>query len=122
VPSYSVQELAAVREYRECMEKYRPMPPADLVEKGYEPVSFSYVSFEGFLNAKVLVEILKRLGPDPEKKRIKTVVESIDKLDLGIDVPVSFGPRRHQGLHSVYFTTAEDGQFVPLKDWTRWRK
>jgi ABC-type branched-subunit amino acid transport system substrate-binding protein len=122
VPSYSLQELAAVREYREYMEKYRPMPPADLMEKGYEPVSFSYVSFEGFLNAKVLVEILKRLGPDPKKKRIKTVVESIDKLDLGIEVPVSFGPRRHQGLDSVYFTAAENGQFVPLKDWTRWSK
>jgi branched-chain amino acid transport system substrate-binding protein len=122
VPSYSLQDLPAVREYREYMEKYRPMPPAALMEKGYEPVSFSYVSFEGFLNAKLLVEILKRLGPNPEKKRIKAVVESVAKWDLGIDVPVSFRPDRHQGLDSVYFTTAENGRFVPLKDWARWRK
>jgi hypothetical protein len=39
---------------------------------------------------------------------------TIKDLDLGIDMPVSFGPNRHQGLHRVYCTVVEGGRFLPL--------
>lgn len=121
VPSYEDTSLKAVREYRELMDKYNPMPPQGLMEDGYRPLRYSFVGFEGFLNAKVLVEILKRMGNNLEKSRIKEVVENIKNLDTGIDEKVSFGPNKHQGLNKVYFTTYEKGRFVPVKDWNRWR-
>jgi branched-chain amino acid transport system substrate-binding protein len=64
------------------------------------------------------------MGPNPQRKHIKEVVESIKDLDLGIDVPVSFGPQRHQGLDKVYCTVISAGRFVPLADadWRRWSK
>jgi ABC-type branched-subunit amino acid transport system substrate-binding protein len=121
VPSY-YRDLPAVRQYWQLMERYNPMPPADLWESGYQPLPQSFVSFEGFLNAKLLVEILKRMGPDSKRERIREVVESMHEVDLGIDTPISFGPNMHQGSHQVYYTEVKDGRFVPLADWRRWKK
>jgi ABC-type branched-subunit amino acid transport system substrate-binding protein len=74
VPSYEDTSLQAVRQYRELMDRYNPMPPQGLMEEEYRPLRYSFVSFEGFLNAKLLVEILKRMGQNPEKARIQKVV------------------------------------------------
>jgi branched-chain amino acid transport system substrate-binding protein len=104
------------------MDKYNPMPPANLTDETYRPMKYSFVGFEGFLNAKLLVEILKRMGNNLDKSYIKELVEGINSLDIGIDSSVSFGPNKHQGLDKVYFTTFQDGRFVPIKDWKRWRK
>lgn len=122
VPSYEDTTLHSVREYRKLMDQYNPNPPPGLTEEGYMPLRYSFVGFEGFLNAKLLVEILKRMGKDPDKSRIKDVVERIKNLDIGIDERVSFGPDKHQGINKVYFTIYENGRFVPIRDWNRWRK
>ena len=122
VPSYEDTSLPAVRQYREYMDRYNPAPPRRLTEAGYKPLRYSFVSFEGFLNAKLLAEILRRMGKDPQKSDIRRSVEKIRSLDIGIDAKVSFGPDRHQGLNKVYFTTCENGRFVPLRDWNRWRR
>ena len=117
VPSYQDSALPAVQEYRQLMGKYQPLPPRDLMEGSYTPLPYSYVSFEGFLNAKLLVEVLKRMGPGPTKSRIKEIIESIHSADLGIDAPVTFGPHKHQGLDKIYYTTMNGDRFVPLADW-----
>jgi ABC-type branched-subunit amino acid transport system substrate-binding protein len=122
VPSYNRLDLPAVRQYRQLMEKHHPLPPNDIAEPGYQPVPFSFVSFEGFLDAKVLVEILRRIGPALERKRIRAVAEGLADFDLGIDVPVAFAPNKHQGLDQIYYAVVEEGRFVPVKSWERWRK
>jgi ABC-type branched-subunit amino acid transport system substrate-binding protein len=122
VPSHEDVSLKAVREYREMMQRYDPVVPTALRSTGYRPKRFSPVSFEGFLNAKMLVEILRRMGADIDRRRLKPVIESIDSYDIGIDVPVRFGPQRQQGLDAVYYTTVRDGHSVPLEngfDWSR---
>jgi branched-chain amino acid transport system substrate-binding protein len=122
VPSYEDISLGAVRQYRELIDRYDPLPPPQLHDKEYRPLKYSFVSFEGFLNAKLLTEILKRMGNNLDKTNIKKTVEGIKNLDIGIDARVSFGPDRHQGLDKVYYTTFDNGRFVPIKDWSRWRK
>ena len=122
VPSYEDTSLAAVREYRDLIARYNPMPPSELMKGTYQPLRYSFVSFEGYLNAKLLVEILRRMGHTPEKARIKEVVEGVQNYDLGIDAPVSFGPHKHQGLNVIYYTMVENGTFVPLTNWERWKK
>lgn len=122
VPSYEDTSLVAVRQYREYMDSYSQLPPAHLFEPNYTPLRYSFVSFEGFLNAKLLVEVLKKAGPRFEKERIRPVVESFRNLDIGIDTRVSFSPTRHQGLDRVYYTTYSEGRFVPIKDWSRWQQ
>ena len=97
VPSYEDTSLPAVREYREFMDTYNPLPPPGFSDQAYQPLARSFVSFEGFLNAKLLVEILTRMGEPAVRSRIKEVVEGIHNLDLGIGAPISFGLHKHQG-------------------------
>lgn len=114
--------LPAVREYRRMLDQYRPLPTADLLPADYRPLPVCFVGLEGFLSAKTLVAVLRRIGPDLDRAKIRPAAESLGSLDLGIDAPVSFGADRHQGLDRVYYSTVADGQFVELTDWSRWRR
>ncbi|MXZ38491.1 MAG: ABC transporter substrate-binding protein, partial [Holophagales bacterium] len=117
VPSYEDTSIPAVQEYRDLMARYDPQVPADLVQEEYAPFAHSFGSLEGFLNAKLMGEILRRLGPNPDRAGLEEAVFSIEDFDLGISERVSFGPDRRQGLQSVYPTVVEEGRFVPLDDW-----
>ena len=117
VPSYEDLSLPAVREYRDLMARYDPQVPPELIKEEYAAFDFSFGSLEGFLNAKLLAEILRRLEGDVERARLEEAVFSVRDFDLGVGEQVSFGPDRRQGLQTVYYTVVEDGRFVPLEDW-----
>jgi hypothetical protein len=67
---------------------------------------------------KVTVEALRRAGVNPTRASLRQSPESLHEVDLGIGAPLSFGPERHQGLDSVYFTRVQDQHWVPVTDWT----
>ena len=69
VPSYESATAPVVREYRALMEKHQPGPPQGFGADGYKMLPYSFVSLEGFLNAKLLVEVLKRMGPSPQRSK-----------------------------------------------------
>ena len=117
VPSYEDSTIPAVREYRELMARYDPQVPKELVKEAYTPFPHSFVSLEGFLDAKLMVEILRRLKGKPDRTGLEEAVFSVRDFDLGISEAVSFGPDRRQGLQKVYYTVVEDGRFVTLDDW-----
>jgi len=117
VPSYEDTSIPAVREYRELMARHDPKVPEELIQEEYTPFPHSFGSLEGFLNAKLLAEILRRLGPNPDRAGLEEAVFSIRDFDLGISEQVSFGPDRRQGLQRVYHTVVDNGRFVPLDDW-----
>ena len=117
VPSYHDTSIPAVKQYQELMALYAPSAPQELLKESYTPFSHSFVSLEGFLDAKMMVEILTRLGERPERSALEDAVFSIAEYDLGIGETVSFGPERRQGLHKVYYTVVDEGRFVPLHDW-----
>jgi ABC-type branched-subunit amino acid transport system substrate-binding protein len=94
------QELGGAREYVRLLKQYYPMDRPN------------FVSLEGFINAKVLVEGLQRAGRTLNREKFINAIESIQKLDLGIANLLSFSPRDHQGLERVYFTHLQDGKFV----------
>ncbi|MGE4297717.1 MAG: ABC transporter substrate-binding protein [Desulfovibrionaceae bacterium] len=122
VPSYEDMSLPAVQEYRALMDELDPQVPEGLVHEPYTPLRYSYAGFEGFLNAKVLVEALREYGKLPDRQDLQVMFESMGAKDVGIDAPVTFSVLRHQGLHEVYFTMMENGTFVPVRDWSRWRR
>ena len=117
VPSYEAISINAVQEYRELMQRYDPEVPSELVTEAYAPFPHSFVSLEGFLDAKLMVEILRRLGDVPSREALPRAVFSIKDYDLGIGERVSFGPDRRQGLQRVYYTVVDEGRFVALDDW-----
>ncbi len=117
VPSYEDLSLPAVREYRELLDKHQPAPPAGFGDPSVPP-AYSFVGFEGFLNAKLLVHILSGMGSAPDALQLRDRVEKIHDYDIGIAAPVTFTPDRNQGLTSVYYTRVENGKFVPLQPGT----
>ncbi len=122
VPSYEDLSLPAVREYRGAMDALALRPGLGLIPGDYSPPRYSFVSFEGYLDARLAVECLRRMGPDVRRSRIRPVLEAMDGLDLGIGEPVGFGPGRHQALSRVYFAVVRDGRFVPLGSFGRWKQ
>lgn len=82
---------------------------------GEEP---NFVGFEGYINAKVLVEALRRAGRDLSRESFLEAIESMRDYSLGSDVRLSFGPTDHQGLDTVYFTRLHEGRFILLDDWS----
>lgn len=120
VPSYEDVSLPGVREYRVLMDRHRPAPPP-FAAHGTR-ATHSFIGFEGFLNAKVLVEVLRRTGGRTDRQAIRQAFEMLDRLDLGIGEPVSFGPHRTQGLDAVYYTRVQDGRFVPVERWEIWAR
>ncbi|MGB5596891.1 MAG: ABC transporter substrate-binding protein, partial [Crocosphaera sp.] len=122
VPSYEDVSLPAVTEYRRLMDNYQKKLPLNLVDEDYQALPYSFVSFEGFLNAKLLVEILKKLPDLSDPSALPRTVENMNNLDLGIGVPINFNKKSHQGLHEIYYTTVKNDRFVPIIDWKQWSK
>jgi branched-chain amino acid transport system substrate-binding protein len=118
VPSYDDVTLAGVVEYRALMERHNPALPAALKDPKYAVQPLSFISLEGYINAKVVVEALRRAGPAPTRPGFRQALESLKNFELGIGAPLSFGPERHQGLDSVYFTRVDGERWVPIADWS----
>jgi len=90
-----------------------------LLKKYFPQDKPNFVGFEGYINARVLVEGLERAGPDLTREGFIAAVESIQDYTLGPDLEISFGGTDHQGLDQVYFTLLENGEFVLVQDWTQ---
>jgi branched-chain amino acid transport system substrate-binding protein len=135
VPSYSDDSVPAVREYREAMDRYRDtiMPPDSLLyphgkaaEREYAPLPYDFISLEGYLNAKLLMAILQRMGANPRRADLAATALAMGNFDLGMGQPLSFGGdiARRQASDKVYYTVVRDGRFVPFGDgeWKAWTK
>jgi branched-chain amino acid transport system substrate-binding protein len=118
VPSPDDLSLPGVVEYRALMDKYNPQVPEGLRDAKYALERYSFISLEGYVNARVIVEALRRAGANPTRQSFRQALESLRGLDLGIGVPLTFSPERHQGLDSVYFMRVEGEKWVPISDWT----
>ena len=95
VPSPDDTRLPLVRDYRADMRG-----------------PLGYASLEGYIGAAVLVEALRRTGPQPTRAQLVEALESMD-LDIG-GFHVRFGPKDHQGSDAVYLTRIERGRAVPV--------
>jgi branched-chain amino acid transport system substrate-binding protein len=118
VPSYDDLSLPGVVEYRTLMDRHGPVVPESVRDATYVPQKHSFISLEGFINAKVIVEGLRRAGVNPTRAGLRQALESLRTFDLGIGASLTFGPERHQGLDSVYFTQVQNERWVPVADWT----
>ncbi|HXX30966.1 MAG TPA: ABC transporter substrate-binding protein, partial [Myxococcaceae bacterium] len=103
VPLPTGQSTVGLR-YREALASYAP---------GEKP---DFVSLEGYVDGNLMVEALKRVGRDVTTERLVDVLEGIRGLDLGLGVPLNFGPSEHQASHKVWGTVLDQaGNFLPLE-------
>jgi len=108
MPPYDRTEYPTVAEYRKCLAKYSP---------GEAP---TFVSFEGFVDAMVLVEGLKRAGKDLTREKFISGIESIHEMNAGLGpkLILNYSASDHKGFDSVYPTIVKSGQAVLLTDWS----
>jgi hypothetical protein len=118
VPSYDDVGLPGVVEYRTLMDKHNPQVPEAIRDTAYTAQKHSFISLEGYVNARVIVEALRRAGANGGRQSFRQALESLRGLDLGIGAPLTFTAERHQGLDSVYFTRVEGDRWVPVADWS----
>ena len=72
----------------------------------------SYSSFEGFVAAKLLVEGLRRAGPNLTREKFLAAMEGMREYDLG-GMIVRFSPTDHTGSDFVDLTViGKDGKYL----------
>ncbi|MGA7810325.1 ABC transporter substrate-binding protein, partial [Bradyrhizobium sp.] len=75
-----------------------------------------YVSFEGYVAANVLIQGLKRAGPQIDTERLIDTLENMHNLDLGLGAPLNFGRAEHQASHKIWGTELDDkGKYQPIE-------
>ena len=94
---------SAVLEYKNALAKYFPGEAPD------------YVSFEGYVAANILIQGIKRAGPQLDTEKLIDTLENMRDLDLGLGTPLSFGRAEHQASHKIWGTAIDDnGKFQPV--------
>lgn len=120
VPSYEDISLPAVKEYRQLMTEYKPSFSPPFENNETQSLDYSFTSFEGFLNAKIIGAILTKMQEkfgDYKPEYLPEIIEHINNLDLGINSPISFEKNNHQGLNKIYYTMIKNGKYIPFTDW-----
>jgi len=107
VPPYSRTDLPGVALYLKAIKQY------------YPDAQPNFVSLEGFVDAMVLVEGIKRAGKNLTREKLIDALESIHGLDLGLGhtMRLSYSPTDHSGFGTVYATVVQGGAAVVLGSW-----
>lgn len=95
---------SAVLEYKNALAKYFPGEAPD------------YVSLEGYIAAKVLIQAMKRVGPQLDTEKLIDALEELHNFDLGLGAPLNFGRSEHQASHKIWGTALDEtGKFQPIE-------
>lgn len=80
----------------------------------------NFVSLEGFVDAMVLVEGLKKVGKEPTREGLIHAIESLHEVDMGLgpQLKLDYSARSHKGFDHVIPTIVRGGRAVPFTDWT----
>ncbi len=103
VPMPNAKATTMLR-YQEQLRKHAP---------GEKP---GFLSLEGWIAARLLIEGLQRAGKSPTPDAVVDALEGIRGLDLGLGMPLTFGPSEHQASHMVWGTAIDaKGALQPLE-------
>jgi hypothetical protein len=77
-------------------------------------------TIQGQAIAELVVETLRRAGPDPTRSGLMQAVESLDNWNderRALAPIVNVSPRDHQALHAARAVVVRDGRWVAGGDW-----
>ncbi|MFA4910833.1 MAG: ABC transporter substrate-binding protein [Desulfobacteria bacterium] len=107
---------SAMEEMRKVTLKYDPG-----TEKPYRPKAYT----QGWGDATILAEGIKRAGKDIDGEALVDALESIKDFDMrGLCGSVTFGPDDHKGSKYVkmYKANVKEGLLTPISDWIKLEK
>ena len=94
---------SAVLEYKSALAKYFP---------GEEP---DYVSLEGYIASKILIQALKKVGRQLDTEKLVDTLENMRNFDLGLGTSLGFGRSEHQASHKIWGTALNaSGKYQPI--------
>lgn len=101
VPSPSSSDLQIVNKYRTAHGRHFPDD------------ELNYVALEGFVNAYVLVEALKRAGPNLTRSQLINTLEKIKDMDIGLGETLTYGEFDRSGLAGIFYSrlASSSGEF-----------
>jgi branched-chain amino acid transport system substrate-binding protein len=106
-PPWETALLPAAEEYNTLLARYFPEDRPN------------FVGFEGFVNAKVIVQALRRVGREITRERFIEAFEQMEFYSPGIGSNINFSREDHQGLDQVYLTLVKDGKMTLITDWSQ---
>lgn len=90
----------------------------EIIAEYGQGIEFGTYAMWGLARAEVLVEGLRRAGPELTRLGLIQALESIDNWsDNLLGIPVSFSEENHQGLNAVHLSKAEGGRLVHVSGW-----
>jgi len=107
---------SAMKEMRKVTLKYDPG-----TEKPYRPKAYT----QGWGDATILTEGIKRAGKAIDGEALVNALESIKDFDMrGLCGSVTFGPDNHKGSKYVkmYKANVKEGLLTPISDWIKLEK
>jgi ABC-type branched-subunit amino acid transport system substrate-binding protein len=94
---------SAVLEYKAALAKYAAGEAPD------------YTSLEGYISATILIQALKRTGPQLDTEKLVDTLEAMDNIDLGVGAKLGFGRAEHQASHKIWATALDEtGTYQPI--------
>lgn len=90
VPFPRSTTIALVREYQQAMTAAGDN-------------DFTHISLEGYANAKLMAEVIRRAGKSPTRANLAASIESMRRIDLG-GLDISFGDGASSGSRFVELT------------------
>ena len=108
VPPYYLTEYKTVALYRRTLAKYYPSAQPN------------FVSLEGFVDALVLAEGLKKAGKELTREGLIRGIESIHDADIGLgsQLKLDYSAKDHKGFEGVIPTVVRGGRAVPFTEWS----
>jgi branched-chain amino acid transport system substrate-binding protein len=108
VPPYYLTDLKTVALYRRALTQYASTERPN------------FVGLEGFVDAMVMVEGLKRAGKDLTREGLIRGIESIHDVDLGLgpQLKLDYSAKDHKGFDHVIPTVVRSERAVPFTDWS----
>lgn len=89
VPDPANMSVQLIREIQDRLKKH----PQD---RAQDRATLNHTLVEGYLGAKILVEALRRAGPEASPKKLRDTLEGIRDFDAG-GLGIGFSPNNHRG-------------------------
>lgn len=100
----------AIEEFKKSLAKHHPGSTPDMN------------GMMGYSAAKVFVEALTKMGPEPGRQKLIDTLENMSGFDQGIGPKISFGKLGkddwvRRGQTAIMIMQYKGGKFVPVSDW-----
>ncbi|MBC8048539.1 MAG: ABC transporter substrate-binding protein [Chitinophagales bacterium] len=101
------QVVPAVNDYSSVILDYK-----NALAKYFPGTAPDYVSLEGYICASVLLEGVRRAGPQIDTEKLVEALESMKDFDMGLGALINYSRSEHQGSHRIWGTQLdENGKF-----------